>query len=133
MAKRLLLLCVVVSTGFGCSRGVDLEEVPIGSDVQLTRQDGGVVEGKLTARDDETVKIDAGRVTRSVARGDIAHVGVADEGGKAPELPAIARFREYRVPSGTRLSVRLEEAVGSATSNVGDTVSATLADDVSVD
>ena len=133
MAKRLLALCVVVLTGFGCSRGVDLEKVPIGSDVQLTRQDGGVVEGKLSAVDDKTVKIDAGRVTRSVARGDIAHVGVADESGKAPELPAIARFREYRVPSGTRLSVRVEEGVGSATSTVGDAVSASLADAVRID
>ena len=81
--------------------GADLDKVPIGSEVQLTRQDGGVVEGKLTARDEETVTVDAGRVTRSVPRGDIAHIGVADASGKAPELPAIARFREYRVPSGT--------------------------------
>lgn len=133
MAKRLLALCMMVSAGFGCSRSVDLEEVPIGSEVQLTREDGGVVEGKLTARDDETVKVDVGRVTRSVPRGDIAHIGLADESGKAPELPAIARFREYRVPSGTRLSVRLDEGVGSATSTVGDAVTASLADGVTID
>ena len=133
MAKRLLILCILVTAGLGCSRNVNLDQVPIGSEVQLTRQDGGVVEGKLTARDDKNVEIDAGRVTRSVARGDVAHVGVADESGKAPELPAIARFREFRVPSGTRLSVRLEQGVGSATSAVGDAVSATLDDAVTVD
>ena len=133
MAKRLLAVCMVVSAGLGCSRGVDLDEVPIGSEVQVTRQDGGVVEGKLTARDEATVKVDVGRDTRSVARSDVAHIGVADASGKAPELPAIARFREYRVPSGTRLSVRLQEAVGSSTSNVGDVLTATLADAVRID
>lgn len=132
MAKRLLAVCIVVTVGLGCSRGNNLDQVPIGSEVQVTRQDGGVVEGKLTARDEETVKIDAGRVTKSVARDDVAHVGVVDADGKAPELPAIARFREYRVPSGTRLSVRLGEAVGSKTSNVGDAVSGTLANAVTI-
>jgi outer membrane lipoprotein SlyB len=133
MTKRLLAVCMVVTAGLGCSRGADLDEVPIGSEVQLTRQDGGVVEGKLTARDEQTVKVDVGRDTRSVARDEVAHIGVADESGKTPELPPIARFREYTVPSGTRLSVQLEEAVGSATSNAGDTVSATLANDVTID
>lgn len=133
MAKRLLAVCLVVTAGLGCSRGVDVDEVPIGSEVQVTRQDGGVVEGTLTARDEQTVKVDVGRVTRSVPRNEVAHVGVADESGKVPELPAIARFREYRVPSGTRLSVRLEESAGSATSRAGDAVTATLADAVRID
>jgi hypothetical protein len=133
MTKRLLAVCMVVTAGVGCSRGADLDKVPIGSEVQLTRQDGGVVEGKLTARDDQTVRVDVGRDTRSVARNEVAHIGVADESGKTPELPPIARFREYTVPSGTRLSVQLDEAVGSATSNAGDTVSATLANDVTID
>lgn len=133
MAKRLLAVCIVVTAGIGCSKGVDVDEVPIGSEVQVTRQDGGVVEGKLTARDEKTVKVDVGRDTRSVERNEVAHIGVPDETGKAPELPAIARFREYTVPRGTRLSIQLEEAVGSATSNVGDAVSATLANDVTID
>jgi len=133
MAKRLVALAMVLTAGLGCSRGADLDEVPIGSDVQLTREDGGVIEGTLAARDQETVTVDAGRVTRSVPRESVAHVGVADANGKAPELPAIARFREYRVPSGTRVSVRLEEGVGSATSQAGEQVRATLAEPVRVD
>ena len=133
MAKRLVTLAIVMTAGLGCSGGADLDEVPIGSEVQLTRQDGGVVEGKLTARDEATVTVDAGRVNRSVPRENIAHVGVADASGKAPELPASARFREFRVPGGTRVSIRLEEGVNSDTSAVGDQVSATLAEAVRID
>lgn len=133
MTKRLLVVCLLVTAELGCSRGVDLEQVPIGSGVQLTRQDGGVVAGTLAERDQETVKVDTGRVTRSVARADVAHVGVVEAGGKAPELPPIARFREYRIPEGTRLSLQLEGGVGSATSTVGDSVEATLASAVTVD
>jgi hypothetical protein len=133
MAKRLLALAMVVTAGLGCSGGPDLDKVPIGSEVQLTREDGGVVEGKLTARDEATVTVDAGRVNRSVPRDNIAHVGVADASGKAPELPASARFREFRVPSGTRVSIQLQEGVSSETSGVGDQVTATLAEAVRID
>jgi len=133
MARLLLVLCLVVTAELGCSRAVDLDQLPIGSEVQVTREDGGVVEGTLTARDDETVKVDVGPVTRSVRRDEVAHIGVADASGKAPELPAAARFREYQVPSSTRVSIRLDEAVGSATNNAGDAVTATLAEAVKVD
>ena len=37
----------------GCNRSADIEKVPVGSNVQLTRDDGGVVEGTLAARDTE--------------------------------------------------------------------------------
>jgi hypothetical protein len=133
MAKQLLALGMLVLVGAACSKGPDLDEVPIGSEVQLTRQDGGVVEGTLAARDADKVAVDVGRVTRNVSRQDVAHVGVVGDDGKEPELPAIARFREYRVPGETRISVRLGEAVGSATSKAGDIVSATLADPVTID
>ena len=36
----------------GCARKVDLEKVPVGTEVAITRQDGGVVSGTLAARDD---------------------------------------------------------------------------------
>ena len=134
MAKRwMALTAVLVVAGAGCSRGTDLEKVPVGTDVQLTREDGGVVEGKLTARDAETVKVDVGRVTRSVPRKDIADVRVVDPNDKPVGLPPIAKFREYTVPAGTKISVRIGEPVSSATSKVGDTVSATLADPVTID
>jgi hypothetical protein len=125
-------LVILIGAGAGCSRGTDLEKVPVGSDVQLTREDGGVVEGKLEARDKETVKVDTGPVTRSVPRKDIADVRVVNPNDKPVELPAIAKFREYTVPAGTRVSIRLAEAVGSGTSKVGDTIEATLADPVTI-
>ena len=31
--------------GAGCTKKVDLEKVPVGTEVQVTRQDGGVVHG----------------------------------------------------------------------------------------
>jgi len=135
MAKRLhrIALALIVVVGAGCSRGTDLEKVPVGSDVQLTRQDGGVVEGKLTARDEKTVKVDVGRVTRSVPRDQIADVQIVDPNDKPVGLPAIAKFREYTVPEGTKISVRLGDSVNSDTSKVGDVVEATLADPVTVD
>ena len=107
-----MIALIVLSLAAGCSRGTDLEKVPVGSDVQLTRQDGGVVEGKLAARDETTVRIDVGRTTRTVSRKEIADVRVVEPNAKPVELPPIAKFREYTVPSGTKISVRLGEASG---------------------
>jgi hypothetical protein len=132
LSRIAVVLALLSGAGAGCSRGADLERVPVGSDVQLTREDGGVVEGKLEARDKETVKVDTGPVTRSVARKDIADVRVVKPNEKPVELPAIAKFREYTVPAGTKISVRLAETVGSATSKAGDAVEATLADPVTI-
>jgi hypothetical protein len=131
--NRTAIALIVLSMAAGCSRATDLEKVPVGSDVQLTRQDGGVVEGKLASRDDQTVKVDVGRTTRSVAVKDIADVRVVEPNAKPVELPRIAKFREYTIPSGTKISVKLGEAVASDTSHAGDAVTATLADPVTVD
>jgi hypothetical protein len=48
-------------------------------------------------------------------------------------LPAAARFREYTVEEGTPLHVRLDTAVGSATSKVEDRVEGTLTEALVVD
>jgi hypothetical protein len=133
MAKRLLGPGLLVVAAIGCSNSANLDQVPIGSDVQVTRDDGGVVEGTLTERTDESVKVDVGPVTRVVKRDDVAHVAVPDEDGKAPELPAIARFREYQVPSSTRIAIRLAQAVSSDTSKAGQAIEATLAEAVRID
>jgi ribosome maturation factor RimP len=134
MSNRWIAVMVaLVMAGAGCSREPDLEKVPVGSDVQLTREDGGVVEGKLAARDAETVKVTVGRTTKTVSKKDIADVRVVDPNDKPAALPPIAKFREYTIPAGTKVSVRLGEAVSSATSQPGDVVSATLADPVTVD
>ena len=134
MSNRwIAVLVAVLVADAGCSRGTDLEKVPVGSEVQLTREDGGVVEGKLAARDEESVKVSVGRTTKTVSKKDIADVRVVDPNEKPVELPAKAKFREYTIPAGTKVSVRLGDAVSSETSNPGDIVSATLADPVTVD
>jgi hypothetical protein len=121
----------LVLAGAGCSKRVDLEKVPVGTEVQVTRQDGGVVQGKLAARDDKTVKVTVGSASRTVPRDQIADVQVVAE--TPVPLPAAAKFREFTVPEGTVVAVRLESAVGSDSSRVGDPIEATLTNAVIVD
>ena len=118
--------------GAGCADRVDLEKVPVGTQVEVTRQDGGVVRGTLAARDDQTVKVRVGSASRSVPRAEIAEVQLVDEAKPAP-LPPIAKFREFTLPEGTRLAVRLDSAVGSDSSRVEDPIEATLTEAVVVD
>jgi hypothetical protein len=121
----------LILAGTGCSNRVDVEKVPVGTEVQITRQDGGLVQGTLAARDDKTVKVKVGTVNRSVPRDQIAEVQVVAD-TPAP-LPAIAKFREFTLPAGTTLHVRLDSALGSESSRAGDPVEATLARAVVVD
>jgi hypothetical protein len=116
----------------GCSTRVDPDKVPVGTAVQVTRQDGGLVEGTLAARDEKTVTVKAGRTARTVPRGEIADLKVITPDRPA-EPPAVAKFREFTVPEGTPLKLTLETAVSSETSNVGDAVEARLAEAVRVD
>ncbi len=118
--------------GAGCANRVDLEKVPVGTQVEVTRQDGGVVRGTLAARDDKIVKVKVGSASRSVPRDQIADVQLVDETTPAA-LPAIAKFREFTLPEGTKLAVRLDSAVGSDSSRVEDPIEATLTDAVVVD
>ena len=114
-----------------CNQPSAVESVPIGSDVQLTRQDGALVEGKLAARDEREVKVDVGPVTRTVPRDKIADVRVVDR-AKPGEPPPAAKFREYTIPEGTKLTLELVSAVNTATNRVEDPVEATLGRPVSV-
>jgi type IV secretion system protein VirB10 len=127
IGSAMLLACAVA-----CSPGVDVDEVPVGTEVEVTKDDGGVVKGKLAERTEEDVVLNVGRTTRPVPRADIADVRVVD-GAKPAELPRSARFREYTLAAGTPLKVKLDAAVGSATSNAGDPVTATLSTPVVVD
>ncbi len=122
---------VLVMAGAGCSNRVDLEKVPIGTEVQVTRRDGGVVQGTLAARDDQALKITMGSSTHSVPRDQITDVQLLAATPAAP--PPIATFREFTLPSGTSLAVRLNSAVGSDSSGVEDPIEATLTDAVVVD
>jgi hypothetical protein len=116
----------------GCAKKADVEQVPVGSDVQLTRQDGGVVEGTLAAKGEQDVKVNVGKVTKSVPRSEIADVQVV-EPDKPAELPPIAKFREYTVPAGTTIAIELGSSVSSATSKVEDPVTAELTEPVVID
>jgi len=132
MMKILLPVALALMiAGTGCSNRVDLEKVPVGTQVEVTRQDGGVVTGTLTARDDKTVKVDVGSASRSVPRDQIADVQLVDETPAA--LPAIATFREFTLPEGTMLAVRLDSAVGSDSSRIEDPIEATLTEAVVLD
>ena len=127
---RTLALALIVA-GVACAGRVDIEKVPIGTDVEVTRQDGGVVRGTLAARDDTTVKVTADSGNRSIPRAQITSVRLMP----APGIfgPAAPTSRAFTLPAGTRLAVRVESAVGSDSSQAGDPVEATLTDDVTVD
>jgi hypothetical protein len=123
--RRTFVTVVLIGAGAGCSGRVDVEKVPIGTAVEVTRQDGGVVRGTLTARDDRRLQMAVGPATRSIPREEVANLEVV-EGTTAPALPAAARFREFTVPEGTVLALRLDSSLGSDTSHVDDAVRASL-------
>ena len=127
VAVAILGLTVACSTDAS-----DVEKVPVGTDVQVTRQDGGVVAGKLTDKNENSVKVASGKVTKEVPRKEIADVRVVDE-KKPVELPPIAKFREYTVPEDTTLRVSITTPLSSETASLEDAVEGTLASPVSVD
>lgn len=129
---RALIAVVVMGMGAGCAPRVDVEQVPIGTKVEVTREDGGVVRGTLTARDDQNLRVAVGPAARSISRDDITSVQIAD-GATPPVLPAAARFREFTLPEGTNLAARLDSSLGSDTSRVEEAVEATLTKAVVVD
>jgi hypothetical protein len=126
MKKTLLALGLAAIAALpGCSASADVDRVPVGTKVDVTRADGGVVQGTLVSRDDRTVKIDVGPATREVPRRDVKDVAVVD-GSKPAKLPAAAKFREYTIPAGRTLMIRLDSPVSSASARVEDSVDATL-------
>lgn len=135
MSSKLRLNTIfLIALSAACSRvdAVDLEKVPLGSEVAVTKEDGGVVQGKLAERDATAVKVDVGRTTRSVPRETISDVRIVTA-EKPVELPPAAKYRELTVPEGTVLHVRLDTSVGSATSKVEDAVEGTLTQALVVD
>ncbi len=129
---RTLLGIVLIGAGAGCAHRADLEQVPIGTRVEVTRADGGVIQGTLTERNDRTVRLMVGSAEQSVPLDQIVSAQVV-EGATAPPLPPQATFREFTLPAGTVLSARLDSAIGSDTSRVNDPVRATLTEAVRVD
>ena len=134
MTRRIfqILTAIAVVGAVGCSAQADVEKVPVGTDVQLTREDGGVVQGKLTEKDATSVKVVSGKTTKVVPREQIADVRIV-EPNKPVELPAIAKFREYVVPEDTALNLTMDTAVSSETAQVEDSVGAKLSEAIMVD
>jgi hypothetical protein len=122
--RHLIVPAALVLIGAACSRQPDVEDVPIGTEVQVTRDDGALVEGTLADKNDIAVKIDTGPVVRAVPIRRIADVRVAST--SVPDVPPKATFREVRVPAGTPISLRMLSAIGSDTSHADDVVHAEL-------
>ena len=115
-----------------CSRAPGIDEVPVGSHVQVTREDGALVEGRLTARDPEAVRVDVGPTTRAVPRREIADFRIKGSSASEP-LPAVAKFREVTMPETTKLAIRLDTAVSSATTSVETPIRGQIVEAVVVD
>jgi hypothetical protein len=142
---RDLSVAVLVLFGAACGSQPEADKATVGQDVAVTKADGGVVQGTVTASDDKNVQVTAGKTTKTIPKSQIADVKkvekpkVADAPGAPPTppapvvLPPAAKWREYTVPEGTKISLKLSTAVSSATSKVEDAVEATLAEAVSVD
>jgi len=115
----------VTVVSVACSGAPDVEAIPVGSEVQVTRDDGALVEGTLEARDAETVTVKVGSEDRQVVRTEIADVRVVDETTPAGPPPK-ATFREFTVPAGTMLTLEMRSGVDSGTGAVNDGFEATL-------
>jgi hypothetical protein len=133
--RHRILMSVLVIAAAGCGHRVELEAVPIGTPVEVTRLDGGVVRGTLAARDDRNVRLVAGQSAREIPRAEITSVQLVDgaDGATPPVLPATARFREFTIPEGTVLAGRLDSALASDTSQPNDAVAVTLVDAVVIE
>ena len=116
-----------------CGRNVDLEKVPVGSEVTLTRQDGGVVKGPLQRVDPSTVVVKVGNRDKTVPRAQIAEAAVEEPNAPATPLPPAAKFREFVVAAGTPIHVKLMTSVASNTSHAEEPVSAELSEPIVVD
>ena len=131
--SRDISVAVLVLFGAACAGQPAADQAQVGQDVAVTKADGGVVEGKVTAKDDKTVEVTQGKTTKTIPKDQISDVKVKDKDNPKPVLPPAAKFREVTVPEGTKLSLKLSTAVSSATSKPEDAVEATLAEAVSVD
>jgi hypothetical protein len=100
--------------------------------VQVTREDGALVEGRLTDRNADAVRVDVGPTTRAVPRKEIADFRIKNSA--TPEtVSAVARFREVTIPETARLSIRLDTSVSSATSTAEMPIRGTVVDAITVD
>lgn len=125
-------LAMFLALTVACGGQPEVDEVAVGQDVAVTQADGGVAEGKVDSVDDKSIHVTrTGQATKSIPKDQIVDVRVVDE-GQPVNLPPAAKFREFTVPQGATLSLRLATGVSSGTARVEDRVEATLAEAVSV-
>lgn len=128
-----MLVSAAVTIG-ACNRaGVDLGKIAPGTEVTLIRQGGGVVQGPVERVEPNTIVIRVGERAMTVPRSDISSIQVQEPGVAAKSLPPAAKYREFVVPTGTQLSLRLMTAAGSEASRGDVAVSAELTQPVVID
>jgi hypothetical protein len=131
MHRLQVLGSLVLAAGIvsGCQGSPDLEELPAGTNVTIETQDGRLVTGKLAAVEPETVLLtqQQGEGQIRVTRANIVEVQAPAEEADSPSV------RQLTVPAGSTMTVSLETAIGSDTSQAEDAVRATLASPLVVD
>lgn len=120
-----LLALGVLAVSVGCSTGPDLEAVVLGAEVQVTRDDGALIEGTVQARDQDKLTVKTAQDTREVLVARVADVRVVDETTPAEPSP-LARFREFVLPIGTELILEVRTAVDTGVSQPNDAVDAAI-------
>lgn len=127
-------LFIVAAASVGaCNRGVDLDKVTPGTEVTLTRQDGGVVKGPVQRVEPNSVVVKVGERPKTVPRAEITSVQVEEPGVPAKALPPAAKFREFVIPAGTPISVKIMAAAASNTSHVEDSIPGELTESLMID
>jgi hypothetical protein len=116
-----------------CSRGPNLDKVSPGTEVTLTRQDGGVVKGPVQRVEENSVVVRVGDRPKTVPRAEISTLQIEQPGVPSKALPPAAKYREFVLPTGTMLSVRLMTATGRETGRADETFSAELAEAIIID
>jgi hypothetical protein len=132
MSRSYSFALVLLLAGAGCQRTPDVDKVPVGADVQVTRDDGGLVEGKVAGKTETALTVNTGETTRTVPVDDIADVRLAST-SSVDDVPPRATFREVRVPAGAEATVRLVTSASSETSHPEDVVQAETVRPVVVD
>lgn len=134
--NRLLLTTFVVSLGVtvaACSgNGLDIDGLPVGAEVAVTKRDGGQLNGTLAERTDAAVRIDVGTTTRTVPRDAITAVKVVED-AEAPPVLNDTRYLEHTIPEGTVLMAALDTLVTSHRTAVGDEITAKVSESFTQD
>lgn len=126
----LAIVAGLVLAGAGaCNRGISFDQVKPGTEVTLTRQDGGVVKGPVQRVEENSVVVRVGDRARTVPRAEISILQIDQPGVPAKALPAVAKYREFVLPVGTRINMRLMTSAG----RTGESVAAELTEAIIID